>query len=295
MRCQFEEKQYEQLLNNELAEKERIYIPGQVLENDIAIDAALFSMNPRFWGLWNNQRKMRWKSGLRLRPEFWDIAEATLNSDMFPRFKCNLFIQHKRPEFVSSPNGREYYHWHQPYLKYDIDDHQQGILLNLEYKTIPHALVVYACPSFWERKDLWKFMNGKLIENSNFVRPNSLRGHEKYTFIRGGNYGFACSKQPEKIEEIFLLGDIGRMIEKQGPFQNNVHFLASLANDVSKVTEELDESSKEGFRAISKNIEYPEHKLGRSIMTILAFNLFANTTWGIGYEIREPPTNHQRS
>jgi hypothetical protein len=36
-------------------------------------------------------------------------------------------------------------------------------------------------------------------------------------------------------------------------------------------------------------MEYLQHELGGSIMTILAFNLFANTTWGICYENRKTP------
>jgi hypothetical protein len=46
---------------------------------------------------------------------------------------------------------------------------------------------------------------------------------------------------------------------------------------------------KKGFFAIQRNMEYPQHELGGIIMTILAFNLFANTTWGICYENRKTP------
>ena len=45
MDCQFEEKQYEQHLNNELVSRGMIYIPGQRFEHFLGIDAALFSLH----------------------------------------------------------------------------------------------------------------------------------------------------------------------------------------------------------------------------------------------------------
>jgi len=284
--CEFKEKQYEQPLNNELAWKGQVYIPGQVLENDIAIDAAIFSKNPKFWNLWNNRAMMKWKSGLRLRREFWDLAEETLKSDLFPKFKFNLFIQHKRPEHVSSRRGKEYPHWKRPYLRYDINEHQQIILHKLEQKTSSHAIVVYVCPAFWKRKELWMFINGKLVENSNFVKPSKLHGHQRYTFVRGGKDGHACS-EPIKVEGLDILSEISRMRERSIEFENNVQFLNRLAMDIKMTIKELDETTREGFFAIERTFEYSQHELGTSVMTILAFNLFANTTWGIGYTIKE--------
>jgi hypothetical protein len=296
MNCEFEEKQYEWFLNYELAEKGQVYPSGQFLENDLGIDAAVFSRNPQFWDLWNKNRKTRYKAGLRLSPELWDNAERILKSDMFPSFKCNVFIQDKRPESVSSPNGRErkkFPHWKQPYFRYRIDQHQQGILNKLEEKTSSYAIVAYACPSFWKRRDLWGFVSrGKLIENSNFAQPHRLQGHRRYTFVRSGKHGYACS-EPIKIEGIDILSEIRRTLEKSLRFKDNVQFLNTLARDIKTVIEELDDESREGFFAVQRGIEYPEHELGRSIMTILAFNLFANTSWGIGYEIKhESPKNH---
>ena len=80
MQCEFEEKEYEQPLNYELAWKRRVYSPGQVFENKIAIDAAVFSRNQKFWNLWSNCEKMTWKSGTKLKREFWDLVEETWNS-----------------------------------------------------------------------------------------------------------------------------------------------------------------------------------------------------------------------
>jgi len=286
MRCEFEEKEYEQPLNYELAWKRRVYSPGQVFENEIAIDAAIFSKNQKFWNLWANCGKMTWKSGTRLKRELWDIVEETWNSNRFPKFRFNLFIQHKRPEHISSPFGKEYYHWKHPYFRYNLTEHQQNTLDKLEQKVSSNAIVVYACPSFWRFKDLWRFIHGKLIENSNFVQPHRLRGHERYTFIRGGKDGEAFS-EPAKIEGINFLTEIDRMFESSIEFKNNVQFVNMLAREIKKVIQELDERTRESYFSIQRAVGLPEHELGSSVLSILIFTYFTNTTWGIGYQINK--------
>jgi hypothetical protein len=292
MDCEFEEKQYEQLMNSELAETGYIYPVGQVLESDLAIDAAMLPKKPDFWDMWGSLGVKRWRSGLRLRPDFWEDAEKELKSEMFPKFKCNLFIQYKRPEFIGSTNGREFSYWRQPYFRYDITQHQQKILSKLEEKTSSHALVTYACPSFHKLKDLWKFLKGKLlISNSNFVQPHILQKHERYSFAQSGVGGYACS-EPRRIGRMDLLSEIQSLMGKS-EFENNIQFVHRLAHDVKTVIEELDETEREGFFAVLKIMDHPDHMLGIDISTILAFNIFANTTWGIGYEARHrQPAEH---
>ena len=287
--CEFEEKQYEQLMNIELAKKGQVYPSGQFLEHDIAVDAAVFYGNPVFWHMWRTQRKLMVKPGLYLRKEFWEIAERELKSNMFPKFKCNLFIQYKRPESVSSPHGTGYSHWKEPYLRYEINQYQQDILHKLERRVSAYSIVAYACPCFLTREELWRFMNGKLVENSNFVKAHKLQGHQRYTFVKAGKDGYACS-EPSRVEGIDILKEIRRAIEEPTRFENNVQFLNGLAKDIKMVAEELGERAK-GFYAIRENIGSPEHELGSSIITILAFNLFANTAWGIGCETTETPVS----
>jgi hypothetical protein len=164
-------------------------------------------------------------------------------------------------------------------------------LQKLEQKTLSHAIVVYACPAFWKRKELWMFIDGKLVENSNFVKPSNLQGHQRYTFVRGGKDGYACS-EPIKVEGTDILTEISRMRERSMEFENNVQFLNRLARDIKMTIKELDETTREGFFAIERTFGYPQHELGASVMTIFTFNLFANTTWGIGYTVKESrPTN----
>ena len=157
----------------------------------------------------------------------------------------------------------------------------------LEEKISSYAVVVYACLSFWKIEDLWKLVENRLIvENSNFVQPRRLQGHERYTFTHGGKDGYACS-EPKDVEGLDILKEIRRLLEQPIQFENNVQFLNRLARDIKKAIEELDETTRRGFFAVQRNMEYPEHDLGRSLMTIFAFNLFANTTWGICCENRK--------
>jgi len=289
LQCEFEEKQYEQPLNYELASKRRIYPAGQRFENKLAIDAAIFSRNPEFWKLWKDVSGFGWRAGLKLTPDLWDNIEQVVNSDLFPKFKFNLFVQHKRPEYISSPSGAEYFFWNQPYFRYNIVDNQQKILHKLERRVSSEAIVVYACPSFWRRADLWRYMNGKLVENSNFVQPTSLQGHGRYTFLKGGNFGGAFS-EPREIPSLNILADIDRVFEKDIRFESNTQFLRKLAMTVRAVIkEDSDPETREAFLSIERTIGFPEHEFGNDLVSILTFTYITVTTWAIGYEAREVP------
>lgn len=266
MKCEFEEKQYEQLMNIELAKRGQVYPSGQCLENDIAIDAAVFSGDPALWEMWRTHRNLLVKPGVYLRKELWEFAERGLRSDLFPKFRCNLFIQYKRPESVLSPNGNEYPYWKEPYFRYRIDEHQQEILYRLELRVRSHAIVVYACPCFCERNSLWRFMNGSLTENSNFVKAHRLEGHQKYTFIHAGKDGYAFS-EPSKTEGTEILKEIQRMIQESTKFEDNVQFLNGLARDIKMVVGDLGDKAS-GFFAIRDTMVSPDHELRNELATV---------------------------
>jgi hypothetical protein len=273
-------------MNRELESKTPLFIPSQPDEHYVGIDAATFSKNQAFWRMWSRWPFWNWKSGLHLNAELWDLTEEIIKDCTFPKFKYNLFLQYKRPDYISgSRKGNEYVYWRQPYLRYEIDPPQQHILFKLEQKTSAQALVIYACASFW------KWINpGKFVENSNVVQPHRLQGHSKYTFIQSGKDGCAFS-EPFHVEGIDLLQSLRKMQDNQVHFENNVQFLQSLERDIKVVVKELDESLRRRFEMIQENSSFPNHRLGMSFVTILNFNLFANTTWGIGYQVNNTPHN----
>lgn len=127
--------------------------------------------------------------------EYFEIADC-----YFPPFRFNLFVQHKRPEFIGSHLGKERDHWERPYFRYDIDSNQQACLEKLETVAGNDALVTYACAAFHTSQELWDHTTRiTLIESSNFVRPADLIGHERYSFDLPGSTGLATS-EPEIVE-----------------------------------------------------------------------------------------------
>jgi len=188
MKCEFEEKTYEQYHNIELLSESKIfYPPGQVQENILGFDSALFSKNLKFWKLWREiplWRELLWQfwpfipPGLYLNDLFWDRFEETLDYRTKERFKFNVFIQYKRPEYIKSAKAKEYSYWNKPYFRYNITIHQHRALINIEKLASELAIVTYAAPAFCSNEELNNyFSSGKLIENSNYVKPSTLINH----------------------------------------------------------------------------------------------------------------------
>jgi len=289
MKCEFEEKQYEMPLNIELTTRAPIYVPGQVFENKIGIDAAIFSKNPKFWKLWCEALWWcppffrHYRRGTAIKQEWWDHLKEKLDDERFPKFKFNLFIQHKRPEFISSSLGKEYKYWNQPYFRYDLDSDQQNNLYRLEQKVSPNAIVAYGCPAFWRFAELWFFISSsQLVDNSNFVQPHDLNGHRRYTFTSSGKEGQPFSEHVD-IEGLFLLEEIDRMFQRATDFKNNTDFIYSLSKRILVVIEESDEELKEGYTSMMEYLRTPEHRLARAITSILVYTYITNISWGIGY------------
>lgn len=94
MRCEFEEKEYEQPLNYELG-KQNVWSPGQVFESIVGFDAAIISNNPEFWKLWQTRGLSLGRQGIHLDWQIWEMVEERWKSKTFPKLKFNLFVQHK--------------------------------------------------------------------------------------------------------------------------------------------------------------------------------------------------------
>lgn len=235
-KTQFEEKTYETYLNFELTHEKRIFPPGQFFEFDIGIDAAIYSMNPIIWRIFNRRPFPR---GERLRAQLWDFAERAITDDQFPKFRVNLFIQYKRPEFITGYGGSEYKEWNQPYFRYRISSTQQNSLFHLEENISSNSIVAYACAAFWKNDDLYRFQRiNQLIQNSNFVQPSNLQGHEVYTFINGGGHGIACT-EPTYIRNMDIIQNIDNMIGTGKKLENNLEFIYSLDKSIMQTMKQI--------------------------------------------------------
>lgn len=270
-----------------------IYSPGQVFENIVGIDAALFSKNPDFWKLWD--KKLWWqlffqpyRRGIVIERKWWDQLKQGLDDERFPKFKFNVFIQHKRPEFISTSRGSEYKDWNQPYFRYDLDPNQQNNLYRLEQKVSSQGIVVYGCPAFWQFRELWFFVaSGSLVDNSNFARPYDLNGHQRYTFVGSGKNGKVFSEHAN-IEGFSLLERINSMFKQASDFGSNTDFIYSLSNRIAAVVEESDKDLREGYASIMSRIRISEHELAMAFSRILVFAYVSNVSWGIAIQSNSP-------
>lgn len=279
MQCEFEEKQYEQILNMELAWKSRVFPSGQILENTLGIDAALMSRNLNFWKIWSEWGHIAPPMGVYLQRELWEDAEKKLNDYNFPRFKYNLFVQHKRPEFISSKLGKEYPYWQKPYFRYYLYEYQLQILLYLEQQVKSNAIVIYACPAFWTNKELFETYFHQIIENSNYVKPHQLQHHSRYTFSASGKQGKAFS-DPERIESVELIEEIRKLVSQRRDYQNN----SELIYHTSKIMFEILMETQRFTNFIELINRYSEymHRLAIAVMKTQIFTSITNLCWSIG-------------
>lgn len=97
---QFEEKEYELALYNQLGRNTwRLWPPGQVLESYLGIDLALLLNDPFLWNLRGFARPLK---GFSPWHKLWPIFQSKQwQRSRLPRFRCNCFIQAKRPQVGS--------------------------------------------------------------------------------------------------------------------------------------------------------------------------------------------------
>lgn len=254
------------------------------MEGKIGIDAAIFSVNRPFWLLWNRNMRSKHRLGVSLSSKLWDFVAQRIDDERFPKFKCNVFLQHKRPIFIKKSNGGQYCHWKQPYFRYTLEEHQQEILFKLEQKVFSNALVVYSCPSFWESEELWEHIaKFELVENTNFARPYDLDEHTIYTFVKGGIYGKAFSKEIADIKCVNLLREVENRGKQEPPFAKNTSFILGLSKNIQEVIEESSEAFRRGYFKIINSLVTPEQELARGITNIFVFTFMANISWNICY------------
>jgi len=281
MKCRFAEKWYEQCLNFELITDGRFFAPSQPQEGIMGFDAAMFTNNPIFRGLFNTPQQI--DHGIVIDPSFWENGR-NLNPRELPRLKYNLFIQHKRPEYIKSPRGLEYPDWNNPYFRYDIDLDQQSALSNLERRVHDYSLVVYACPAFWTVEEFTQYYaDGELIKNSNFVSASELEGHDRYSFTAGGTDGRVHSKS-KIVDIVDIKKEIKRLSEMRPKFEDNKKFIKALANAVSDTINEMEGSVHENFYTLLSRFKQSErNEIENSLATIFSFLLISNSSLLIGY------------
>jgi len=277
--AEFAEEQYRQSLNGELVSQHRIFIPTQPEEFSLGVDAIINSQNWNFWNLWPQILR-----GVVITENLWDATTSNPSNVISNiHFRGNLFIQHKRPEFISRSDGSEYNNWNRPYYRYKFDLYQQSTLSQLEANlSTDDALVVYACPACHTFSDLFNFsLSHTLVNNSNFVKTSDLDNHSRYTFIDGGTEGLAFS-EPTKINPLSLKDALSKLRVKK-KFDDNLKFLTSLAEKISHTVQKMDESFQYDYRLVVDAYKKNEKDENNVLHKIFAFLSISNIKWHILY------------
>lgn len=278
--AEFEEKQFETALNDELKDVgSLIYAPGQVLEHGLGIDAALVSHDTRLWTLFNSPPNalyplMRTPAGLRLRPEYWAQLDQAL--PYFPQTQFNVFLQHKRPHYSSSAGCKEWSFWNGPYFQYNVVDHQQAALEKLAVLAAGQALVAYSCPALHTYEEFWNQVEARtLVDATNFAHATDLSGHGKYTFQSAGKLGLGHS-EPESILPLNLRQELGRLREV-APAASTVEALISF----DKVVRQAAKEAELGHRhiALTERFGTDVSAVASAVLSIGAFAHLTGSSW----------------
>jgi hypothetical protein len=190
MQIEFKEKPYEKYFAAEIARLTNVsFSPDQCDEEFLGFDDA-FRLPTWFFRRWlPHVHLRRWSrlNGISVR-ELDDIVGEF--SRRMPPFRFNLFVQYKRPEYLSRKSAQEWSCWDAPYFRYETTPHQQDLLEELERQSRGRAATVYASPAFWKADDLWSSVTAQsVIGNSNIANVTKLRGHSRFTYITHGNFG----------------------------------------------------------------------------------------------------------
>jgi hypothetical protein len=285
MIAEFEEREFEAQLNWELSSSHQCpYAPGQVLENTIGIDAALVCQDTNFWKLFQNAPRSLYPAeytpaGFQLNAAYWHGLDAAL--PLFPPIKFNLFLQHKRPDYLCMATAKEWGWWHAPYYRFHLLPHQQEALEELANLAGDDALVAYSCPAFHMYDDLWSHAQAStLVSATNFVPAASLTGHSRYTFKSAGCDGIGHS-DPEEVPGFDMPAELDRLRERD-VWGDNRERLFSLAQLVDK--------------ALARNVlRYPYQRYverfsgvgdipssGRALLEVASFARVTESKWYFG-------------
>ena len=212
--AEFEEKEFEAPLYNQLVrENPRLWPPGQVLESYLGFDQALYIADAYLWELHGFRRPLRGIAPGRFLWPFLPNKRQFLHR--LPRFRCNCFIQAKRPEVGSrltkrlAALGRA-----RPFFRFLIESDQQLTLEAAADSLTGKALFTYAAPVFARSQDLFRHViNGTVIQNTTFPDVVSLAKHHAWYYNRPGAVGI-LNQGFEPFELPSLESSIERLVRE---------------------------------------------------------------------------------
>lgn len=288
--AEFCERQYEFDFQSQLPKlHQRVWMPGPVQEHRLGFDAAFFTDSQWIFKLFPARHII--PPGIRPSPSIWQKIFNIADQDLEP-FCFNLFVQHKRPEFIGSRRGKEHNHWMHPYFRYDIDANQQACLEKLETISGNDALVTYACAAFHTNRERWdRLSRFTLIQSSNFVSPADLKGHHRYSFDAAGSAGLATS-EPERVENQGFPERFRGHLDASDPIP-----LSAIIKKAAEIVQKTISTSAVPHRlfdqimsdVIQDGIE--EESVLHSYITVQAFCYWNRTSWSIVGQLPDRPSD----
>lgn len=199
MWAEFKEKTFETAFVGELRLLTNIiYAPDQCDEALLGFDASAFVPWELLPPILPYMRFRRWRRLIGVSSTEIRELGNELNSTL-PKFRLNLFIQFKRPEYLTRSSATEWSYWERNYFRYSVGDKQQKLLRKIVDVGASRAAVVYAVPAFHKSDELFTHqVADAIIENSNILNAALLSGHSRCTFTEAGNFGVGHS-DPEEI------------------------------------------------------------------------------------------------
>lgn len=251
----FTEKPFEKYVAIELGKKTNVsFSPDQPLEGILGFDDGFFLP----WPFIAPFTSLAYAKSLQPLPgillnELEHVSEEL--GKRLPPFRLNLFLQHKRPEYMSRASAAEWASWKCCYYRYATTPHQQVLLEKIDNQASGRALTLYASAAFCTSDDLFKFAAaGKVLDNSNLATVSQLTGHERYTYASCGTSGIACS-EPTPIEGDGL-ARLERMDDLEG-LSLTEHIIAA-GKLVNAVVEEGPGGARQLYRRALAARQYPE-------------------------------------
>lgn len=223
MDIEFKEKTFEKYFGHELARLTNItFSPDQCDEALLGFDEAFFMPEEWFFqfGPYFRRRRRERLTGIEI-DEFNQLGKMIASH--MPEFRLNLFVQFKRPAYLTSRGASEWSDWKQSYYRYETTPHQQEALERIDEQSYGRAAAIYASPAFWQAADLWEHMrNRTIVEHSNIASAGKLKDHENYSYIEPGYFGKGHSETVD-IESDPMQQVIGTGLERNGPLPFDQH------------------------------------------------------------------------
>lgn len=192
--AEFEEKEFETLANAAFildsvssTRRVRLFSPGQVLEKDLGFDFAT-RIDPRS-RLYRRLFGATPGAGVPAAK----ISALGISASRTTRL-LNVFLQYKRPQYFRKGHRSPVWSRAQPHLAFQVREQgnsyaQVRALRRLQLDLGALAHVSYACPSVWQKQDLYdSFADGNLLRSTVFVGPDKLTRagypefHGRWTF-----------------------------------------------------------------------------------------------------------------